>query len=91
MDRCFIFLPNISCVYHQKRLCERRVSYEYAQHMFFLFFFFFFFFFFFVIVVVGKMGEMSFLLRINVKKIAFGNKEHATDQKMESRFYWDSS
>ena len=89
MDRCFIFLPKISCISHQKRLCERRVSYEYAQYMFVCFFVCLFFFF--VIVVVGKMGEMSFLLRINVKTIAFGVKEHATDQKMESRFYWDSS
>ena len=29
--------------------------------------------------------------KINVKKIAFGNKEHTTDQKWESRFYWESS
>ena len=24
------------------------------------------------------------------KKVAFGNKEHTTDRKLESRFYWDS-
>ena len=28
---------------------------------------------------------------INVKKIAFGNKEHTKIRKLESRIYWDSS
>ena len=28
---------------------------------------------------------------INVKKIAFGNKEHTTDKKIGVSFYWDSS
>ena len=30
-------------------------------------------------------------MKINVKKIAFENQEHTTDQKMGVLFYWDSS
>ena len=45
--------------------------------------------------VIGTVKEKMigiFHYKINIKKIAFGNREHTTyTRKWESRFYWDSS